>query len=178
MTTQTEIENNGTTRSSQNHQALEQFFTFMLADEEYGIDILSVLEIRRLEHTTALPSAPAFIKGVINLRGTIISVMDLRMRFGIDSIPYGASTVVVVLQVDMNAQKREIGIIVDAVSDVYKIAKEDIKEKPDFCQTKGQEYISGLVNVSQGNKDKLIILLDVNKLLSLAELQNLPSNNK
>lgn len=156
-----------------------QYLTFILANEEYGVDILSVVEIRGLEKTTAIPAARSFIKGVINLRGTIIPVMDLRERFNMPSATYGRSTVLVVLQVNHHELKKEIGVIVDAVSDVYKISSQDIKAKPDFCNSPGQEYIQGLITVSQENKsDKLVILLDANKLLELDELHDFSNSEK
>lgn len=145
----------------------DQYFTFMLAEEEYGIDILNVVEIRGLEKLTAIPSAPVFVKGVLNLRGSIIPVMDLRERFNMPTIPYGRATVVVVLQVtDKDDEKKEIGIIVDAVSDVYRVNQNHIKPKPDVCNQAGHDYIAGIASIPQDNKpDKLVIVLDVNKLM-------------
>jgi purine-binding chemotaxis protein CheW len=152
----------------------DQYFTFMLAEEEYGIDILNVVEIRGLEKLTAIPSAPVFVKGVLNLRGSIIPVMDLRERFNMATISYGRSTVVVVLQVDQNDDKKEIGIIVDAVSDVYRVSKENIKPKPEVCNQSGHDYIAGIASIPQENKqDKLVILLDVNKLLTFDTIKKI-----
>lgn len=168
MTTQSSIET-----LSSNLEKHSQYFTFFLADEEYGIDILSVLEIRGLEHMTLIPSAPGFIKGVINLRGAIIPVMDLRERFNMTTIDYTRSTVLIVLQIKNHEQKKNIGIIVDAVSDVYSVNLNEIKPKPEICNTEGHDYISGLVTISQPNMDdKLVILLDVNKLLEIEDSLN------
>lgn len=161
----------------------DQYFTFILAEEEYGIDILNVVEIRGLEKLTAIPSAPSFIKGVLNLRGAIIPVMDLRERFNMPVIEYNRSTVVVVLQVTQNDDNKEIGIIVDAVSDVYRVSKENIKPKPDVCNQAGHDYIAGIASIPQDNNkaDKLVIILDANKLMTfemLNKLQALPKSNE
>jgi purine-binding chemotaxis protein CheW len=157
----------------------KQYFTFMLADEEYGFDILSVLEIRGLEHMTSLPSAPHYIKGVVNLRGTIIPAMDLRERFNIVSIPYNRSTVMIVVQITNNEKKRIVGIIVDSVSDVYSINQQEIQPKPEIYENARNEYISGLVTIHQNNEeDKLLIILDVNKLFDVNELDSLSIRNK
>lgn len=157
----------------------KQYFTFMLADEEYGFDILSVLEIRGLDHMTALPSAPNYIKGVINLRGTIIPTMDLRERFNIKSIPYNRSTVLIVVQITTEQKKKVVGVIVDSVSDVYSISQQDIQPKPEIYHNAGHEYIAGLVSVQPKNeKQKLVILLDVNKLFDVSEFESLTINHK
>jgi purine-binding chemotaxis protein CheW len=149
-----------------------QYFTFMLAGEEYGVNILSVVEIRGLEKTTPLPNAPAFVKGVINLRGVIVPVIDLRERFGLATAEHNATTVVIMLQVIVNDSKRIVGVVVDGVSDVYSINQTDIKPKPEMCTTIGQEYIVGLANIKEENaQDKLVILLDANKLLDMSEMQ-------
>lgn len=157
----------------------KQFFTFMLANEEYGFDILSVLEIRGLEHMTSLPSAPKYIKGVVNLRGNIIPAMDLRERFNIESIPYNRSTVMIVVQIVNNENKKVVGIIVDSVSDVYSINQQDIQPKPEFYHSAGNEYISGLVTIHlKDTEDKLVILLDVNQLFDVNKLEELTAKNK
>lgn len=157
----------------------KQYFTFMLADEEYGLDILSVLEIRGLDRMTTLPSAPNYIKGVINLRGNIIPAMDLRERFNIASIPYNRSTVMIVVQIKTHETKKVVGVIVDSVSDVYSIKQQDIQPKPEIYHEAGQEYIAGLVTIHpKADEEKLVILLDVNKLFDVNELDNLPINHK
>lgn len=157
----------------------KQYFTFMLADEEYGFDILSVLEIRSLERMTSLPSAPHYIKGVVNLRGNIIPAMDLRERFNIKPIPYNRSTIMIVVQIIKNEVKKIVGIIVDSVSDVYSIRQQDIQPKPEIYNSMGHEYISGLTTIHiKDGEDKLLILLDVNKIFDLDELENISSENK
>ncbi|MCS5712010.1 chemotaxis protein CheW [Candidatus Berkiella aquae] len=156
------------TETNNSFQQNNQYFTFILDNEEYGVNILHVLEIRGFEKVTAIPSAPEYIKGVINLRGNIIPVMDLRERFKIEPIPYNRSTVLIVIQVGEDKLKKRMGVIVDAVSDVYSIDPSQIQPRPEACNTSGQEYISGLVPIKQKNtEDKLVILLDVSKLLNL-----------
>lgn len=146
-----------------------QYLTFIMAKEEYGVDILSVQEIRGWETATPLPNAPAHIKGVINLRGTIVPIIDLRKCFGLEGIEYTAITVVIVLKVKTDEGSRIMGIVVDAVSDVYALADSDMKSAPDLGEAINTEFIRGLVNVDE----KMVILLDINKLLSLDDIPNL-----
>lgn len=112
-----------------------QYLTFLLGEEEYGVDILRVQEIRGWDSVTTIPNAPPFIKGVINLRGTIVSILDLRERFGIKSVEYNDVTVVIVLRVkaDDGGKERIMGIVVDAVSEVYSISAEQLKDAPGVC---------------------------------------------
>ena len=148
----------------------EQYLTFIMAGEEYGVDILSVQEIRGWEAATPIPNAPAHIRGVINLRGTIVPITDLRQRFGMETVEYTALTVVIVLKVESaSGLSRVIGIVVDAVSDVYNLSKSDMKEPPDFGQQVDTDFIKGLVTVNE----KMVILLDINKLLDEDEIPNL-----
>jgi purine-binding chemotaxis protein CheW len=139
----------------------DQFLTFIMAGEEYGVDILQVQEIRGWENVTPIPNAPAHIKGVINLRGTIVPIVDLRQRFGLQRAEYGPLTVVIVLKVATRKGSRVMGIVVDAVSDVYSLSADDMKEAPDLGDNVNTSYIRGLVNVAS----KMVILLDINELL-------------
>lgn len=146
-------------------EEINQYLTFFLDGEEYGVDILGVQEIRGWEKTTIIPNSPDYVKGVVNLRGTIVPIVDLRLRFAIPSKPYGPLTVVIVLTVkDKEGRGKIVGIVVDAVSDVYDIEVARIKSAPEVDQQVGNEYISGLYNVD----NKMIIFLDINKLLSRA----------
>jgi len=138
-----------------------QYLTFIMAGEEYGVDILSVQEIRGWESVTPIPNAPSHVKGVINLRGTIVPIIDLRQRFGLSKAEYGPLTVVIVLKVATAKGARVMGVVVDAVSDVYSLSTEDLKEAPDLGDNVNTSYIKGLVNVS----NKMVILLDINELL-------------
>lgn len=138
-----------------------QYLTFTLGDEEYGVDILKVQEIKGYSVTTRVPRSPEFVKGVLNLRGTIVPVIDLRMRFGLDQREYDQFTVIIVVVV----QGRAMGLIVDAVSDVLNLAQSEIIEVPEFSNRIDTKFISGMGRAGE----KLIILLDVEKLLSMDE---------
>lgn len=139
----------------------DQYLTFIMAEEEYGVDILSVQEIRGWESVTPIPNAPAHVKGVINLRGTIVPIIDLRQRFGLKNVEYGPLTVVIVLKVATAKGSRIMGIVVDAVSDVYSLSVDDMKSAPDLGDHVNTLYIKGLVSVNS----KMVILLDINELL-------------
>ncbi|CAM4087810.1 chemotaxis protein CheW [Pseudoalteromonas byunsanensis] len=144
-----------------------QYLTFMMADEEYGLDILAVQEIRGWEDVTAIPNSPNFVKGAINLRGTIVPIIDLRLRFGIQSISYGPLTVVIVVSVQIREQQKVMGLVVDAVSDVYSISQEKAKDVPDFQDSDNGQYVDGLVNVGE----KMVVLLNLAKVLDLNSKQ-------
>ncbi len=144
----------------------EQLLTFLLAGEEYGVDILRVQEIKGWDSVTVIPNTPEYIKGVINLRGTIIPIIDLRLRFSLESIDYGPTTVVIVLRVELEGRSRIMGIIVDAVSDVYNVPEEGMKPPPDFGALVDTEYVSGLMSVDE----KMVIALDIDRLLNADEL--------
>ncbi|WP_076413530.1 chemotaxis protein CheW [Shewanella sp. UCD-KL12] len=139
----------------------QQYLTFIMANEEYGVDILSVQEIRGWESTTVIPNSPSHVKGVINLRGTIVPIIDLRQRFGIETLDYGATTVVIVVKVAFENEHKVIGIVVDAVSDVFSVNHDDVRDAPDFGKETDLTFIKGLTNVGE----KMVILLDINKLL-------------
>ncbi|QSX29976.1 purine-binding chemotaxis protein CheW [Shewanella cyperi] len=145
----------------QQTEANQQYLSFVMAGEEYGLDILSVQEIRGWEATTVLPNAPVYVKGVINLRGTIVPIIDLRQKFGIKTLEYGATTVVIVVKVALEQGQKVIGIVVDAVSDVFGIDQDEIRQAPDFGAETDLKFIKGLANV----QDKMVILLEINRLL-------------
>ncbi len=138
-----------------------QFLTFILGSEEYGVDILQVQEIKGWDRVTPIPNTPDYIKGVINLRGAIVPIIDLRQRFNLESISYDATTVVIVLKVSAEDKERTIGIVVDAVSDVYNIAASDMKPPPDFGDI-DIEFVKGLATVSE----KMVIILNIDRLLN------------
>jgi purine-binding chemotaxis protein CheW len=146
-----------------------QFLTFIMAGEEYGVDILSVQEIRGWEATTPIPNAPSYVKGVVNLRGLIVPVADLRLRFGLEQVEYGPTTVVIVLKIQASRGTRVMGIVVDAVSDVYSISTKQIRPAPDLGDHINTSYIRGLVNVD----DKMVILLEMNDLLGRDDLDSI-----
>ena len=143
----------------------QQYLTFIMSGEEYGVDILAVQEIRGWEESTLIPNAPAYIKGVINLRGTIVPIMDLRTRFGLEDVEYSPVTVVIILKFESDQGERVMGIVVDAVSDVYAISDDETRKTPELTEDKNSVFIKGLVNVN----DKMIILLDVESLLSFEQ---------
>ena len=144
----------------------EQYLTFMLAGEEYGVDILRVQEIKGWDTVTSIPNTPAYIKGVINLRGTIVPLIDLRERFGLERLAYGATTVVIVLKVGRDHGEQIMGLVVDAVSDVYNVSGEQLKPPPDFGGAISTEFVKGLATVGE----KMVVLLAIDYLLHAEEL--------
>lgn len=146
--------------------ASSQYLTFSLANEEYGVDILRVQEIKGWTPVTQIPNAPCFLKGVLNLRGTIVPIVDLRMRFNLKEIEYTPTTVVIVLSLLTEGRERTFGIVVDAVSDVLNIATADIRPKPDFGTVVDADFINGLATVDE----QMVMLLDIDRLLRPDEL--------
>ncbi|MDH5184487.1 MAG: chemotaxis protein CheW [Gammaproteobacteria bacterium] len=145
-----------------------QFLTFVLEQEEYAVDILRVQEIRGWESVTRIPNTPEYIRGVLNLRGAIVPIVDLRMRFNMKSIEYGVTTVIVVLKVmkEDGSGSRTMGIVVDGVSEVYSVPESEIKEAPDFGTKVRTEFIKGLATID----DKMVIIIDIDKMLNSDEL--------
>lgn len=135
----------------------KEYLTFRLADEEYGIDILKVQEIRGYEPPTRIANAPDFIKGVTNLRGTIVPIVDMRIKFNCAQIEYNTFTVVIIL----NLPNRVVGIVVDSVSDVMELTSENIRPAPDVDSAIDSSSIMGLGSVG----DRMLILLDIEKLM-------------
>ncbi len=148
-----------------------QYLTFILENEEYGVDILKVHEIKGWTPTTPIPNTPDFMKGVINLRGTIVPIIDLRERFGLESLAYGPTTVVIVLNVVSDKGEQMMGMIVDAVSDTYSITDESLRPAPDVGGIISVDFIIGLATVD----DNMIIVLDIDHLLSAEEIETLAS---
>jgi purine-binding chemotaxis protein CheW len=139
-----------------------EFLTFRLGAEEYGIDILNAQEIRGWEPPTAIANTPAFIKGVINLRGTIVPIVDLRVKFGLGEPKYDAFTVVIIL----NVARRVLGIVVDAVSDVITLGAEQIRAAPEFGGTVDTRFITGLGTVGE----RMLILVDIERLMGSEDM--------
>ena len=146
-----------------------KYLTFTMADEEYGIGILKIKEIIGMMPVTSVPQTPEFVKGVINLRGKVIPVVDLRRRFGMESIDYTDRTCIIVVEIDASAGTVQIGIVVDAVSEVLTIRGEDIEETPTFGTKLNTEYILGMAKMEGGVK----ILLDIDRVLSAEEIASL-----
>jgi purine-binding chemotaxis protein CheW len=144
-----------------------QYLTFMLDGEEYGVDILRVQEIKGWDTATPIPNTPDYIRGVLNLRGTIVPIIDLRLRFGLEQLEYGPTTVVIVLRVMSDDERSRImGIVVDGVSDVYNMPKENIKPSPDFGTAVDTAFVKGLATVDE----KMVIMLDIDHMLNAKEL--------
>lgn len=140
----------------------EKYLTFSMADEEYGIGILKIKEIIGMMPVTTIPQTPTFVKGVINLRGRVIPVIDLRLRFGMDSIDYTERTCIIVVEIEGTDGTVQIGIVVDSVSEVLNIKGDDIEETPTFGTKLNTSYILGMAKMEGGVK----ILLDIDRVLS------------
>ena len=139
-----------------------EYLSFTLGQEQYGVDILKVQEIRGYDQVTRVPDAPDYIKGVINLRGTIVPVIDLRLKLRLENAGYDAFTVMIVL----NVEQRVVGIVVDSVSDVIELSAEQIRPTPEFGAAVDTRFINGI-----GTQDeRMLILLDIETLLDTAEL--------
>src|SRR3989344_2007689 len=151
-----------------------QYLTFLLAGEEYGLDILKVQEIRGWTQVTRIPHAPPHVQGVLNLRGTIVPIIDLRKRFDIEKVDYTRTTVVIVLSVTDKTSKRVIGIVVDGVSGVMDVTPEAIKPPPDFGSVVHTEFINGMAAAGK----RMVILLDSDRLVTENELAALESVNE
>ena len=140
-----------------------QFLSFTLGKEEYGVDILRVQEIRSWEPVSRIPNVPPYEKGVVNLRGAIVPIIDLRERFHLGACIYTPLTVVVVLQAYIGEKTRVMGVVVDAVSDVVNVNRKNIQSSPSFGAKVSTEFFNGLVSVNE----RMVMLLDVDKLLKL-----------
>jgi purine-binding chemotaxis protein CheW len=138
-----------------------QVLTFVLGKETYGVDILRVQEIRGWSAVTKIPHAPPHVLGVLNLRGSIVPIVDLRMRFSLDRAEYTAITVIIVVSVISSAGRRDFGVVVDGVSDVVDVNPEQVKAAPELGAKGATDYIRGLVPVSE----RMVVLLDIDRLI-------------
>lgn len=148
--------------TSAHSAAGSELLTFMLGAEYYGVDILKVQEIRGYDTVTRIPGSPYFIKGVINLRGAIVPVIDLRIKFRLTKVDYNEFTVMIIL----NIARRIVGIVVDSVSDVTQLTPEQIKPTPEFGTALDTSYINGLGALD----DRMLILIDIEKLMSSTDM--------
>jgi purine-binding chemotaxis protein CheW len=146
--------------------SLREFLSFKLGAEEYGIDILKVQEIRGYEQPTRIANSPEFIKGVVNLRGVIVPIVDMRVRFGLDDVQYNGFTVVIIL----NIAGRTVGMVVDAVSDVLELGGESIRPAPEFHGTMDANFITGLGAVQSGDTLRMLILMDIEQIMQSPEM--------
>jgi purine-binding chemotaxis protein CheW len=147
-----------------------EYLTFRLGAEEYGIDILRVQEIRSYEEPTRIANAPHFIKGVVNLRGVIVPVVDLRIKLGCEKVEYNDFTVVIVL----NVRGRVVGAVVDSVSDVMELASELIKPAPEMNTTMDTSFITGIASVGE----RMLILMDIEALMSSPDMGLMDSGSQ
>ena len=140
-----------------------ELLTFTLGKEEYGIDILKVQEIRGYDAVTTIANAPEFIKGVINLRGIIVPIVDLRIKFKLGNVTYDETTVVIIL----NVANRVVGMVVDGVSDVISLKADQIKPAPEFGSSLDVQYLQGLGTVDE----RMLILVDIEKLMTSRDME-------
>ena len=143
-----------------------EFLTFRLGAEEYGIDILKVQEIRSYEAPTRIANAPGFIKGVVNLRGVIVPIVDLRLKLACETAEYNDFTVVIVL----NVKGRVVGAVVDSVSDVLALDKNTIKPAPEMSSAVDTSFITGIGCVKNGDEERMLILMDIEGLMASDEM--------
>jgi purine-binding chemotaxis protein CheW len=140
----------------------QEFLAFTLGKEEYGLDILKVQEIRGYETVTRVANAPEFVKGVVNLRGTIVPIVDMRIKFKLGEPTYDQFTVVIIL----NIAGRVVGMVVDSVSDVITLTPEQVKPAPDMGSAMSSNYLIGLGTLDE----RMLILIDIDKLMSSADM--------
>ena len=139
-----------------------KYLTFSLAEEEYGIGILKIKEIIGMMPVTTVPRTPEYVKGVINLRGKVIPIIDLRLRFGMEAIDYTERTCIIVVEIEGQTGTVQVGVVVDAVSEVLNVDTKDIEDTPQFGRSLDTEYILGMAKMGGGVK----ILLDVDQVLT------------
>jgi len=148
-----------------------KYLIFHLGAEEFGTEVLKVREIMGIQDITTVPQVPSYVKGVINLRGKVIPVIDLRLKFGLPAIDYTQRTCIIVVQVGSGAALLQMGIVVDAVSEVITLTSADIEDTPDFGENVATDYILGMAKI----KGKVKILLDIDAVLSSHEIRGLES---
>jgi len=153
----------GGVTTGEDDQVASEYLTFTLGSEEYAIDILKVQEIRGYEQPTLIANSPPFIKGVINLRGIIVPIVDLRIKFNLGKIEYTPFTVVIIL----NVAGRVIGAVVDSVSDVFSLIRSQIRPAPDFSGSFDTKYILGLATMDS----RMMIVTDIERLMTSAEME-------
>jgi len=158
---------NGKGPGEESHQVL----TFVLGNETYGVDILRVQEIRGWSAVTKIPHAPPHVLGVLNLRGSIVPIVDLRMRFSLDRAEYTTVTVIIVVSVISAAGRRDFGVVVDGVSDVVDVNTEEVKAAPELGAKGATDYIRGLVPVAE----RMVVLLDIDRLIG-SDMTSLSNN--
>ncbi len=156
-----EVEQMGSEAGLQVSNGIDQYLTFMLGGEEYGLNILNVQEIKGWDGVTPIPNTPVHVLGVINLRGTVVPIIDLRKCFGLPSNEFSATTVVIVVKAKNEDHERVVGVVVDAVSEVYNIPKQSVEPPPSVGTVISIEYIKGLATV----EGKMAILLNIERMV-------------
>lgn len=146
-----------------------KFLTFNLDENDYGIPILKVSEIIGITKITPVPKTPDFIKGVINLRGKIIPAMDLRLKFGMPEREYDQNTCIIIINLDVNNGQKQVGVIVDIVSEVCNILASDIEEPPTYGSSEDSDFLNGVGKI----KDKVVMLLNIEKVIFAEEIMHL-----
>lgn len=165
-----DIHNDSATRQEHgpgvNPSPTGEYLTCRIGAEEYGIDIQKVQEIRSFEMPTRIANAPHFVKGVINLRGVIVPIVDMRLRFGLPDVKYDSFTVVIIL----NIAHRTVGMVVDSVSDVLELPPGHIKPAPEFNGAIDAAYITGLGTIRHGDDERMLILMDIEQMMTAADM--------
>lgn len=139
-----------------------EFLTFMIGNEEYGVDILSVQGMRGWNGVTRVPDTPGYMLGVINLRGAIVPIIDLRVKFKLKSAEFHSTTDVIVVRAELDGKEHVLGCVVDAVSEVYKFDHGSIQSNPEFSSTVAGDMVKGLISI----EDKMVIILNIDLLIA------------
>ncbi len=153
--------------------AAGQYLTFILAGEEYGVEILRVQEIKGWDAVTPIPNTPEHVLGVLNLRGAIVPIVDLRKRFGLDTVEFGTTSVVIVVRMQHEDQERTVGLVVDAVADVYRLDNNEIQPTPEMGTQIDTRFVRGLAVVGEN----MVILLDIDNLIDFSETNYSAASN-
>ena len=156
----------GSLNPTSSDKAPREYLSFQLGSVEYGIDILKVQEIRGFETSTRMVNAPPYVLGVLNMRGIIVPILDMRLKFEMAEVAYNSQTVTIVL----NVANRVVGMVVDAVQDVVAIQANDIKPAPDFSGAVNTQHIIGIATVEQAEQQRMLVLLDIDKLMTSADM--------
>lgn len=152
----------------------DQYLTYAVGKEEYGVKILSVREIRGWETVARVPNTPAYMKGILNLRGTAVPIIDMRLRMNVANPEYDATTVLIVLGAEIDGAERIAGIVVDSVSDVMNTHSQDIRKTPDFGEGVNTEFVTGLADVD----GKMVMLFDVDNFMRHEDLYDNPGEKE
>ena len=158
--------------SAEGGAAAGQYLTFILAGEEYGVEILRVQEIKGYDAVTPIPNTPEHVLGVLNLRGAIVPIVDLRKRFGLDTVEFGKTTVVIVVRMQHGDQERTVGLVVDAVADVYRLDNNEVQPTPEMGTAIDTRFVRGLAVVGEN----MVILLDIDNLIDFRDTEVSASN--